>query len=204
MLKRFLPLLLLASVAFSPSKASAQYLEDDEKSYITKGFFMSAEYGFYFFLVKPSALDRPNGPQASLLGSMGGIEIGYDIADIFSLQFTFWAPSVRGNTQTGGGGANYLFNLGATIHFLRFKQLYVYGKLGAGLSLALPPEPGGELGLMIHAGLGIRYYTRLRHFSIGIEAIVLVRPVTFGGTPAPGDSTLSLGLGLMPCLTYNF
>ena len=204
MLRRILlgSLVLLTLSTILPSRAQAQYLEEDTKSYVNKGFFMSVSYGLYFFLLKPSSLDRPNGPQANLLGTLGGIELGYDIADIFSLQFSFSAPTVTGDPQAGGGNGDYLFQLGATIHFVRLEQLYIYAKLGAGISLSLP-DPAGGLGLIAHLGLGLRYYTKMRHLSVGIEVMGLLRPLTFGGVSGT-DSALSFGLGLMPTLTYTF
>lgn len=204
MLRRILFGLFAFSVFFIllTPRAHAQYLEEDPKSYVRKGFFMSASYGLYIFALKPSALSRENGAQASLIGTLGGIELGYDIADIFSLQFSFLAPAVSGDPQAGGGNGDYLFQLGATIHFVRLDQLYIYAKLGAGISLSLP-DTNNNLGLIVHLGLGVRYYTRARHLSVGIEVIGLLRPLTFG-TASGTDSALSLGIGLMPTLTYNF
>ncbi|MCB9638820.1 MAG: adventurous gliding motility protein CglE [Myxococcales bacterium] len=204
MLRRILFGLFAFSVLFGvfAPRAQAQYLEEDPKSYIRKGFFMSASYGLYVFALKPSALSRENGAQASLIGTLGGLELGYDVADIFSLQFSFLAPAVTGDPQAGGGNGDYLFQLGATIHFLRLNQLYIYAKLGAGVSLSLP-DTNNNLGLIVHLGLGLKYYTRARHLSVGLEVIGLLRPLTFGGTSG-SDSSLSLGIGVMPTLTYTF
>ncbi len=204
MLRRILFGLFAFSVFFAllTPRANAQFLEEDPKSYVRKGFFMSASYGLYIFALRPSALARENGAQANLIGTLGGIEIGFDIADIFSLQLSFLAPAVSGEPQAGGGNGDYLFQLGATIHFVRLDQLYIYAKLGAGVSLSLP-DTKNNLGLIVHLGLGLRYYTRARHLSVGIEAIGLLRPITFGQSSGT-DSVLSLGIGLMPTLTYNF
>lgn len=173
-------------------------LEEDKDSYIKKGFFFSVEYGAYFNIIQgdkfsaPGALARPD-----LLGHLGGISLGFDLGDRFNIYGSFLTTHVGGDGQGGGANGTYLINLGATIYFLRAKQLYVYAKLGAGLMLVLPDE-NTPLGVMAHAGFGIRYYTRMRHLSIGIEALGFFR--------IPTDNVLgfTLGVGLMPTLMYTF
>jgi hypothetical protein len=198
MFKRYALLLslCLALLSIRPAALRAQILED-QKSYITKGFFISAEYGAYLLVLKPNTLSVATGPQADLLGSLAGFELGYDLGDRFSLQFLFWSANVRGDVQQGGGSGTYLFNLGLTFHFARVNRLYIFAKLGAGLMLVLPSGIFNTPGVMIHGGIGLRYYTRLRHFSFGIEALALFRPPT-------DPAGMSLGVAILPSIFYTF
>ncbi len=196
MLSRIFTALLVVSFLL-PSAAFAQILEEDETTYITKGFFMNAEYGLYLFAVKPSILnpaEGQRGPQANTMGSVGGFDMGFDLSDMFAIQVSLSSVAVGGNVQTGGGTTALLASLGATIYFMK-TRFTVYGKLGAGLVLTFPSELGGT-GLMTHAGLGFRYYTRLKHFSVALEARAFFRP--------PVGSDLSLGIGLIPSISYTF
>ena len=198
MLSRIITSLLILSLicSFAPTSASAQILEEDETTYVYKGFFINAEYGLYLFAVKPTALNPTDGkgPSADSLGSVGGFDMGFDIAEMFAIQFSAWAVNIRGDVQGGGGTTALLASVGATIYFMK-TRFTVYGKLGAGLILTFPNDLGG-MGIMTHAGLGIRYYTRLKHFSVGVEARGFIRP--------PVGSDLTIGIGVIPSISYTF
>lgn len=184
--------LLFSSVV--PS-ASAQVLEESDESYIYKGFFMTAEFGAFVLALKPSDLNGSNGPNSDLIGIMSGFELGFDVGQVVSLQFTFWSTNVTGDVQAGGGVNALLLNLGATIHAVRSGRLSVYAKLGGGINLGFP---GTKIGVTAHGGLGVRFFTRLRHFSVGLEATALI------GIPALDNTSLSVGIGVLPTITYTF
>lgn len=205
MLPRILILALVMSMSllWSPQQASAQILEEDDSSYVYKGFFMSAEYGLYIFALKPDSLipnaDTGRGASADLLGSVSGFDLGFDLNEMFALQFSFGTVNVRGGTQDGGGSTAMLFNGGVSIFFLR-SRLTFYARVGAGLAVTMPTGIL-PIGLMAHLGLGVRYFTRMKHFSISFEARGLFRPPL--GDNSQGN-TMSLGIGLLPSVTYTF
>ena len=198
MWKRTSVFLFIAALLFmfSPIHASAQLLEEDEEAYVYKGFFVGAEYGAYILALKPSTLAKEGGAQSATFGSIAGIELGYDISQSFSLQLSFINTQLRGDAQKGGGNGTLLFNLGASIFFVRTGRMFVYAKLGAGLMMVVPSELL-PTGVMAHAGFGIRYFTRLRHFSFGIEVLGLFRPPLT-------EEGMALGIGVLPTLTYTF
>lgn len=195
--KLAIPLFALMLLMYLPAVAQAQVLYDDKKSYVQKGFFFSVEYGAYLDIVKPGVLTTAGGPSSGLLGHIGGISIGYDLADRFDLHFSFLSPQIGGDPQRGGGSASFLLSLGVTGYIVRSEQLYFYAKAGAGVMLVIPESLLGLTNVMAHGGLGLRYYTKMKHLSIGIEALALIRlPLDNNG--------LALGIGIMPTLMYTF
>lgn len=200
--KLLLALAFVGLFALLAQPASAQVLEEDEESYVQQqGFFFSVEYGPYFFVARGRlANDNPLRPQANIAGTFGGVQLGYRISPIFSLQFLFLTTQVPGNGQVGGANGSYMFNLSASISFVRINRVFLYAKLGGGLQLTLPEETyGSPLGIGVHGGLGVRWHTRLKHFSIGLEALAVVHlPLTDNGIE------VAVGFGLMPTLMYIF
>lgn len=200
--KWLLSLLFFSLTGWFSQPASAQVLEEDEDSYIQKGFFFSVEYGPYFFVARgrlaPTDLTKP---QSNIVGSFGGVQIGYGITQNFSLEFLFLTTQMSGSGQYGGGNGSYLFNLSTTISFVQIQRLFLYAKLGGGLQLTLPAETygGSILGISAHGGLGLRFYTRLNHLSIGVEVLAVVHlPLTDKGIE------VAVGFGLMPTILYTF
>lgn len=200
--KWLLSLLVLGLMGWLAQPVSAQVLEEDEDSYLQRGFFFSVEYGPYFFVARGrlSNVDLRQ-PQANIVGSFGGVQIGYGITQHFSLEFLFLTTQMPGSPQYGGANGSYMFNLSSTISFVRIQRLFLYAKIGGGLQLTLPAETygGSILGVSAHGGLGIRFYTRSNHLSIGLEALAIVHlPLTDKGIE------VAVGFGLMPTLLYTF
>ncbi len=200
--KLLLALAFLGLFGLLAQPASAQVLEEDEESYIQqKGFFFSLEYGPYFFVARGRlANENPSLPQANIGGSSGGIQLGYRINPYFSLQFLFLTTQVPGNGQVGGANGSYMFNISASISFVRVNRVFFYAKLGGGLQLTTPEEAYNSLlGIGVHGGLGVRWHTRLKHFSIGLEALAVIHlPLTDNGIE------VAAGFGVMPTLMYIF
>jgi len=122
---------LLVSIA--PSISSAQVLEEDTESYIKHGFFFSLEYGPYMSILKPPSLSSETRGQSDFLGTLGGIQAGYDINKNFSLQFLFLTTQVKGHSQRGGGSGSYIFNLSATYLFSNEAVFFFMQSLVVGL-----------------------------------------------------------------------
>jgi len=71
--------------------------------------------------------------------------------------------------------------------------------------LAAPATVYQGLGFAVHSGLGLRLYTRMRHFSIGLEVLALMRlPTTSIMVNGVEESELAFGLGILPTLRYTF
>jgi hypothetical protein len=208
-LRKFWFFLMLISCfgLFSPN-SHAQILEEDHNSYLQQGFFFSVEYGPFFFIARPPSLDAgglPGRPSSDIVGSFGGIQLGYDISERFALQFSFLTTQVRGDTQYGGGSGTYLFNLSAAFSFVRINRLFIYARAGAGLILALPEGVYQAPGLAVHVGLGLRLYTKMRHFSFGAEILSTIRIPTSSIKVGDLDKPeLAVGIGLLPYVRYTF
>lgn len=67
------------------------------------------------------------------------------------------------------------------------KRLWVYARVAGGVNFFFPREIIKQTDFMLQAGAGVEYYTRLRHFAIGLEANfqMLFVTTTFGVTVTP-------------------
>ena len=73
------------------------------------------------------------------------------------------------------------------------RRLFLDGHVGAGVSLMRPKNIYESIDILVRAGLGLEYYTRLRHFSVGID-------VDF----AFGIKNMGAGLLILPNMKYTF
>jgi hypothetical protein len=73
------------------------------------------------------------------------------------------------------------------------KRLWIYGRVAGGANFYFPNTLISQLDVMLQAGAGVEYYTRLRHFSIGLEANFQMMFVT-----------TTFGVTLTPTLRYSF
>jgi hypothetical protein len=144
-------------------------------------------------------------------GTMVGVDVGYDFtswigAGLFILSGALVAPNdyagLSGGAVTGdftiflpggevkvhvplasdGNGSDRLYldlGVGAGAMYPRPANLIVKGPLATGL-----------------ANLGLEYFTRLRHLSVGLRVDGFIAPVS-------GSSPLS-GLGVSPFIRYSF
>ncbi len=167
-------------------------------SYVKRGLFLSLNTGLYVFALQPSSLTSggDSAPSASAIGMLNGLEMGYDINDVFALSLTFSAAHVQGNSQYGGGNSNYMLMLNGLFSFYRSNRLHAFARVGVGASIIFPQEVA-PLGLMAQIGGGVRLYTRLRNFSFAIEALALL-------SPPVTSSDFGLSIALMPSVMYTF
>lgn len=73
------------------------------------------------------------------------------------------------------------------------KRLWVYARVAGGVNFFFPKEIIKQTDFMLQAGAGVEYYTRLRHFAIGLEANFQMLFVTS-----------TFGVTLTPTLRYSF
>ncbi|MBL8949611.1 MAG: adventurous gliding motility protein CglE [Myxococcaceae bacterium] len=73
------------------------------------------------------------------------------------------------------------------------KRLWLYARVAGGVNFYFPNTLISQIDPMLQAGGGIEYYTRLRHFSIGLEANFQMMFVT-----------TTFGVTLTPTLRYSF
>jgi hypothetical protein len=73
------------------------------------------------------------------------------------------------------------------------KRTWLYARAAGGVNFFFPQELIGQTDILIQGGVGVEYYTRLRHFAIGLEAMFQMLFVT-----------TRFGVTITPTLRYSF
>lgn len=161
---------------------------------------------FYFQL--------PGEGAATSYGSMLGVEAGYDPTESLSLTVIAYGQSIgaeatykgidddvadpkraRGDFHSTlvGASARYLFTSFADDNGTA--RTHLYARVAGGVALSRPIGVVEEQGYFVLAGPGVEYFTRLRHFSIGLETDLSFVMLGEGN---------ALGLAVLPHLAYSF
>lgn len=170
---------------------------------IERGLYFSVQGG-PFFLVNPPA---ETGPRPFSPGQAAMVEVGYDLGELLSVGlFVLGSANRAGSDYIGnsGGAASGDFSAlvpGATLraNLVGFadsqevKRTFFYARAGAGLALFSPKLLLPDSDILVFAGPGVEYYTRLRHFSVGLEV-----------TGSYLVSSGSFGFAVTPNLRYAF
>ena len=154
---------------------------------VERGFNLGADVGLTFLSGLPA---RTGTPSPSSLGMMLRVEAGYDIGRYLTLSlfgaFTAYSAGSDyvGFSQGIASGAFTQLIPGLALRFnaLGFadsqgvQRTWLYVKAGAGWAFFQPqalftPTPATSSYSAFYAfgGVGVQYYTHLRHFSIGLE-----------------------------------
>ncbi len=198
---------LLAPVAARAASTaeSAAPLEDRpalKVREVERGLFFGAEGGG-LFLFKPTAASGSGFSAGRALG----ISMGSDLGELASLSLmvlgtqsdTPAAFVSSGSTRMAGDFSTLILGATAKLFLLGarddngVKRFFGYVRGGAGLAIIGPKNfyPGNDV--VILAGAGLEYFTRLRHISVGIDADFIM-----------GVSYLGPGLMVSPNLRYTF
>ena len=198
-MKAFSPFIVCAALAF-PALAHAQAAGDrpaETFQEIERGLYFSVLGGPFFIVNPPST----QGPRPFSPGQMAQVEVGVDIGERLSLgAFVMGATNRAGSEYVGnsGGAASGDFSMlvpGALARFnlvgfadaQEVQRTWIYLRGGAGYAMFSPklllPDPD----ILVFAGPGVEYYTRLRHFSVGVEVTgsFLVQSQSFGFAVTP-------------------
>ncbi|QRO00986.1 adventurous gliding motility protein CglE [Archangium violaceum] len=198
-MKAFRPFVVCAALAI-PALANAQAAGDrpaETFNEIERGLYFSV-FGGPSFIVNPPASE---GPRPFSSGQMAQVEVGVDIGERLSLGlFVLGSSNRAGSDYVGnsGGTASGDFSMlvpGAVVraHLVGFadaqevKRTWIYVRAGAGYALFRPKQLLPDPDILVFAGPGLEYYTRLRHFSVGIEVTgsFLVKSQSFGFAVTP-------------------
>jgi opacity protein-like surface antigen len=174
--------------------------------------FEEVERGFYFGLTAgPSFMINPpaSGSSAQPLspGQMAQVELGYDIGDRISIGLYVRGTQNRAGTdytgKSGGVASGDFASLspGATarISLVGFnddqevRRTWFYVRGGVGYLMFFPNTLLPDSDVAVFAGPGLEYFTRLRHFSIGLEIT---------GTMLLSQG--AIGIAVTPNLRYAF
>jgi hypothetical protein len=169
---------------------------------VERGVFIGMEAGGLALFKTPTA-DRVKFPVAgegggSSRGVVVGLVAGVDLGPVVALSAFALGTSQRASIDYG---AFDLLAAGLDLEVAFWKRadrngwnrLFLYGHLRGGCALTHPEGLFGDSDVLIAGGLGIEYYTQLRHFSVGLQ----VDGVYALSAGAPG-------LSLSPIVRYTF
>jgi hypothetical protein len=198
------PLALFALSA--GAQEAAPTLQEDPRAAkfkdVERGFFVGFDAGWLSFFETPVA-DPVSHPYAGEDGGMSGgiligLNAGYDVLP--RLAFSVFAV---GSTQSAdvdyGAFSIYAVGLDARYSFWSMKdrngweRLFAYVHARGGYARTRPTGLFGDVETLLSAGAGIEYFTRLRHFSVGLAA---------DGVYAAKAG--ALGWALYPTVRYTF
>ncbi len=195
----------LASAQQPPTAANPVRDRPAEKfDEIERGLYFGVQGGASFILNPPApeGEERPFSP-----GQVAQVEIGFDIGNRLSVgAFVMGAMNRAGSEYIGnsGGAASGDFstlafggtarvNLKGFADSQEVERTFIYARAGAGLAMFSPKLLLPDTDILVFAGPGVEYYTRLRHFSVGVE-------VTGSFLLTSG----SIGFAVTPNLRYAF
>jgi hypothetical protein len=170
---------------------------------IERGLYFSLQGGVLLLANPPAS----SGPRPFSTGQAVQVEVGMDLGERLSLGvFVQGSANRAGSDYVGnsGGAASGDFSMlvpGASLRVRlvgfedsqEVKRTFFYARVGAGFVKFSPKLLLPDSDILVFAGPGVEYYTRLRHFSVGLEVT--------------GSSLLSsgtVGFAVMPNLRYAF
>jgi hypothetical protein len=202
--------LLLPGLALAQTPAAKTVKDKEDKGFneIERGVFFRVEAGPWLVVNPPGTTQTGVAPAASF-GQLAGVQVGFDFGERVSVSgFLFTTTNREGSDYVGKsnpkGTASGDFSTlipGGTVkaNLVGFndsqdvKRTWIYVRGGAGFVLFSPKTLLPDPDVMAFGGAGVEYFTRLRHFSIGVEvdAAFLV-------------ASASLGFAITPNLRYAF
>ena len=190
------PALALAQASAPRSEAASERTFKE----VERGVFLGVQAGSFVLLNAPGG--GPFSPGQAAL-----VEGGYDFGEYVSVSAFLMATANRAGADyvgKSGGLASgdysaFVPGIQARGNLLGFadaqdvKRTWLYVRAGAGVALFSPSQLLPAPDVLLFAGPGVVYHTRLRHFSVGLE-------VTGTMLVASG----SLGFAVTPNLRYAF
>ncbi len=172
---------LAAGAAGAPAQDAAPQLQDDPRAArfheVERGFFAGFEAGWLSFLKTPTQ-DRVNFPYAGAGGGRSGgfaygVNVGADLGSRLAASLFVLGANEAASVNYG---AFSVYAVGADLRAspVSFRdrngteRLYVYVHARAGLARTFPKGLFGDQDTFVAAGPGVEYFTRLRHFSVGL------------------------------------
>ena len=186
-------------------KGDTKVVEIDE---VERGFFVSVDYGPTYYLPMTGAGYVTMNPSGTVPASRLGVRVGFDILNNIAVDAFVIGGFQQGDInqddiragKTTGDVAFIAPGAAVRFAFVTTERVFAYARVGAGYALWVPPSlagaPAGSTFFgSVHpdASLGVEYYTKLRHVSVGVEADfqALIAPMAFG-------------ISIYPTLKYTF
>lgn len=201
-------LALLSGLLSSLALAQAKAVEDRKVSAINeieRGFYFEARGGFWATLNPPTS--ATNAVSHFSPGQAAELDLGFDIGERVAIALSLLVTANRmPSDYTGFSGGTASGDYGALIpgagvkvrvvglsdaQDVRRTWIYVHGAGGA--VLYNPQALLNKLDVLVSGGLGVEYFTKLRHFSLGLEANVNFFVLT-----------QAVGFSVLPTVKYSF
>lgn len=191
----------VVALAQSPSRLDREAETNDE---VERGIYFRATAGAWFLLNAPAS---PGTPQPFSPGQLVQLELGADIGERLAIGLLLTGTFNRaGSDYTGRSngsssgdfsalipGAALRVNLVGFDDAQQVQRTWIYLRAGGGYAMFSPKVLLPEADIMLFGGPGIEYFTRLRHFSIGLEVAAAFLL-----------NNASVGFAVTPHLRYAF
>ena len=177
---------MLAALAAPAARAqeAAPTLQEDPRAAkfrdVEHGLFVGFEVGGLRLLDTPTADTAKHAYAGTGGGAANGVQIGLHVGFDFGKWVAVSAFALGANEQASskdyGAFSLYAGGLDVRVSPVSFKdrngwdRLFVYGHVRYGQGLTRPKGLLGDAEAVLAGGPGIEYFTRLRHFSVGLAA----------------------------------
>jgi hypothetical protein len=172
-------LLALAAPSARGQEAAPTLQEDPRAAKfrdVERGFFVGFDVGWLSFLKTPTAdpLEHPYAGDDG--GSSGGVlvgaNLGVDIGSRVAVSLFAVGANERADVDYGAfslyaGGLDLRYSFLAVKDRNGWERFFVYAHARGGYARTWPDGLFGDVETLVSGGVGIEYYTRLRHFSVG-------------------------------------
>lgn len=203
---RTLAAIALLLPALALGQEAAPKLEEDPRAAkfrdVERGFFVGFEAGYMGLLKTPTAnpekfpLAGTGGGRAGgiLVGALAGVDLGTRISVAAYAQ----GGNARASSDYGAFSV-YAAGLDLKVAVLGRKDVndwerfYVYLHARGGYAKTYPEGLFGTTDTIVAGGPGVEYYTKLRHFSIGL-----------GGDVLYATKAKAAGFAVYPTVRYTF
>jgi hypothetical protein len=199
---------VLAALAAPAARAqeAAPTLQEDPRAAkfkdVERGFFFGVDAGWLSFFKTPVA-DRARHPYAGKGGgASGGIVVGLNMGVDLGTRVAIYLFALGANEKASvnygafsvyAGGLDLRYAFWSMQDRNGWERLFVYAHARGGYSRTWPTGLFGDIETIAGGGLGVEYFTRLRHFSVGLAA--------------DGNYALkagAIGWALYPTVRYTF
>lgn len=176
-------LLLAGASPVGRAQEAAPRLQEDPRAArygdVERGLFVGFDLGVLGFFETPTA-DRASRPYAGAgggfaSGAVVGLNVGYDLGS--RLAVSLFAAGANENASVNYGAFSlYAGGLDVRYAFLAvpdrngWDRLFAYAHVRGGVARTWPEGLFGSSERLLQGGVGVEYYTRLRHFSVGVAA----------------------------------
>ena len=175
-------LVALAAPAARAQEAAPTLQEDPRAARfrdVERGFFVGLDLGWLALLETPTADPVAHPYAGDGGGASGGLLIGLDAGVDLGTRFAVSVFAVGANEQADvdyGSFSLYAAGLDLRYAFLATKdrngweRFFVYAHARGGYARTWPKGLFGDVETVVSGGVGVEYFTRLRHFSVGVAA----------------------------------